>query len=42
MKNEKMIDFIDDSVDIGKEPMTIDDPEFKDIYNQIINEYKQK
>lgn len=42
MNTEKTIDFIDDSVDVGKEPLQIDDPDFKLLYNQIIEEYKQK
>lgn len=42
MENEKKMDFIDDSVDIGKEPLQIDDPEFENLYNQIIGEYKKK
>ena len=42
MENEKMMEFIDDSVDIGKEPLQIDDPEFEKLYNQIIDEYKKK
>lgn len=37
---EKVIDFIDDTVDIGKEPLPITDPKIKEIHDKIIHEYK--
>lgn len=39
---EKVFDFINDSVDIGKEPLTITDSKIKEIYDKIIKEYKRK
>ena len=39
---EKLIDFIDDSVDIGKEPLPITDPKIKEIHDKLMNEYKRK
>lgn len=39
---EKLIDFIDDSVDIGKEPLPITDPKIKEIHDKLMNEYKNK
>ncbi len=40
MKEEKLIDFIDDSVDIGKEPLEHTKPEAEELYNKIMDEYK--
>lgn len=39
---EKVFDFINDSVDIGKEPMPITDPKIKEAHDKIINKYKRK
>lgn len=38
---EKIIDFIDDSVDIGKEPLPITDPKIKEIHDKLMDEYKR-
>lgn len=40
-EKEKVIDFIDDSVDIGKEPLPLTDPKIKEIHDKLINEYKK-
>ena len=42
MKQDKddLIEFIDDTVDIGKEPLPITDPELEKICNQIMDKYK--
>ena len=39
-EKEKLIEFIDDTVDIGKEPLPITDPELERLCNQIMDKYK--
>ena len=37
---ENLIEYIDDTVDIGKEPLPITDPELEKLCNQIRDKYK--
>lgn len=40
MEKEKLIDFIDDFIDVGKEPQPITDPKIKELHDKIMDEYK--
>lgn len=35
-------EFIDDSVDIGKKPLSIENEKLKEAYKRIVNKYKIK
>lgn len=35
-------EFIDDSVDIGKKPLQIEDDKLKAAYEKVVNKYKVK
>lgn len=37
---EKLIEFIDDTIDIGKEPLPITDPDIEMLCDQIRDKYK--
>lgn len=41
-KNEKLILFIDDTIDAGKEPLPIDNPEAQRIHDGFMEKYGQK
>ncbi len=40
MANDNKIVFIDDTVDVGKEPMVISDPEIQKLYDEFLKECK--
>lgn len=42
MDEEKTIIFFDDSIDIGKEPLPVTDPELKKLHEKIFEELKEK
>ena len=39
MKKTKKITIIDDSVDFGKKPLPLDNPEAKKIHDELIKKY---
>lgn len=41
-KRKELKEFIDDSVDIGKEPLPIENEKLKEAYEKIVNKYKIK
>lgn len=42
MKKNKTVIFIDDSVDIGKEPLPINNKEAKKVHDELMKKYKKK
>lgn len=42
MSSDDRILFIDDTVDIGKEPLPLDDPELKRIHDELLKKYGTK
>lgn len=41
-KDEKVILFFDDTVDIGKEPLPMKNPEHERIFEELMKKYKVK